>query len=688
MALNPAQISTLTNGLTTDGIIDGSDKLHSGILKALYSMSMGSYVVSCNNFTESTAGAFTSYTLGAEIVYAVNGDYRESNTDMTVAIASSADATYPRYDWIYIDTDDTLKVREGTISGSTSLVSDLDLGEVPIAIVEIAAGSADNAAHNVQMLMGMTELLQQQVTKIKARTGVAITAGDALYVYDNHNANTAIVDIADASDSSKMPVIGLAKQDLASQEEGFAVVFGLLKGIDTVTDFDSSDVGGTVYVASGGGLTPDKPTGASDLIQNVGILTRYHGSSGVIFVTGIGRTNDVPNLAFVTADSSGLANGRQLNAGTGITVTDNGAGSTIDITNTAPDQTVTLTDGTGITTSGTYPNFTITNSAPDQTVSLTGGGITAITGSYPNFTITSTEADTLDSVVQRGPSTSNSITVGGLTDTGVLILSKQAANGTSFTPGPLLNYSLYVNEPSNAIVMPDAAAHDGMVVNIKNVGAAALTITPFAGNTFENAQHPLSDQRVVAPNTISLEVYESITLQALTDAVSPLTTGWYIHNTDIQGASLPSGLITLEYAATNLTTTSIYNTGHTNIPLGTASIGTTSPITGVVTLPPDPNFPNTSQGFIVVEDGTYIVEVRVSLSGWSPTTSNFYQSRWVLNTALQNWDAGGEIVGGNGRTLRQVVTLSAGDELGVTTYQNSGSTKNTNTAEMLVFRIN
>jgi hypothetical protein len=48
-----------------------------------------------------------------------------------------------------------------------------------------------------------------------------------------------------------------------------------------------------------------------------------------------------------------------------------------------------LTASTGISTSGTYPNFTITNSAPDQTVSLTGAGTTSISGTYPNFTITS-----------------------------------------------------------------------------------------------------------------------------------------------------------------------------------------------------------------------------------------------------------------------------------------------------------
>lgn len=43
-----------------------------------------------------------------------------------------------------------------------------------------------------------------------------------------------------------------------------------------------------------------------------------------------------------------------------------------------------LSAGTGISISGN----TITNSAPDQTVSLTGGGLTNISGTYPSFTVT------------------------------------------------------------------------------------------------------------------------------------------------------------------------------------------------------------------------------------------------------------------------------------------------------------
>lgn len=48
------------------------------------------------------------------------------------------------------------------------------------------------------------------------------------------------------------------------------------------------------------------------------------------------------------------------------------------------------TGGTGINVTGT----TITNTAPDQTVSLTGSGATSVSGTYPNFTVNSTDNNT------------------------------------------------------------------------------------------------------------------------------------------------------------------------------------------------------------------------------------------------------------------------------------------------------
>jgi len=65
-----------------------------------------------------------------------------------------------------------------------------------------------------------------------------------------------------------------------------------------------------------------------------------------------------------------------------------------DLTLVSVRDSTVVSAGTGISVSESPANtFTVTNTAPDQTVSITGAGITNITGTYPNFTATSTEVD-------------------------------------------------------------------------------------------------------------------------------------------------------------------------------------------------------------------------------------------------------------------------------------------------------
>jgi hypothetical protein len=110
-----------------------------------------------------------------------------------------------------------------------------------------------------------------------------------------------------------------------------------------------------------------------------------------------------------------------LTGGTGISTS--GTYPSFTITNTAPDQVVSLTAGTGMSVTGTYPSFTLTNTAPDQVVSLTGAGTTSISGTYPNFTITSNDqyVGTVTSV--SGTGTVNGISLSGtVTSSGSLTL--------------------------------------------------------------------------------------------------------------------------------------------------------------------------------------------------------------------------------------------------------------------------
>lgn len=135
------------------------------------------------------------------------------------------------------------------------------------------------------------------VVECKNQTGSDIAAGTPVYVSGYYGTNgKASIAPADAADPSKMPAIGIIETALTSDSEGHVHCFGLSTGFDT----SSFTVGQTVYVASGGGLTNSRPTGATDLVQNIGRVLRSDASQGRILVLGPGRTNDTPNSLDIT----------------------------------------------------------------------------------------------------------------------------------------------------------------------------------------------------------------------------------------------------------------------------------------------------------------------------------------------------------------------------------------------------
>lgn len=135
----------------------------------------------------------------------------------------------------------------------------------------------------------------------KNTSGVAISKGDPVYITGTVG-TSYIIEIAkaDASNSAKMPAVGLAETDLAINAEGYVIVSGVLKNLTTdplSTGDGTPSSNNTVYVKAGGGLTRTKPTGSGNLIQNVGKVGRVNSSSaGSLAVSTIMRTNDVPNL--------------------------------------------------------------------------------------------------------------------------------------------------------------------------------------------------------------------------------------------------------------------------------------------------------------------------------------------------------------------------------------------------------
>lgn len=130
---------------------------------------------------------------------------------------------------------------------------------------------------------------------------------------------------------------------------------------------------------------------AADLAAGTGIdvtgttITNTAPDQTVVLTQGsnVTITGTYPNFTIASTDTN-----TTYSAGSGLSLT----GTTFS--NTAPDQTVVFTNGAGISVTGTYPNFTVTNTAPDQTVALTEGSNVTITGTYPNFTIAATDTNT------------------------------------------------------------------------------------------------------------------------------------------------------------------------------------------------------------------------------------------------------------------------------------------------------
>jgi hypothetical protein len=142
-----------------------------------------------------------------------------------------------------------------------------------------------------------------EVVKIECKntSGSTITKGTPVYISGTVGSSFRIeVAPADASNVAKMPAVGVLETDLVNNGQGYVVTGGILKNlITTPIGLDYTSVNDTLYVAVGGGLSAQPPSGAN-YIQNIGKVARVSTTaSGSIVVSSILRTNQVPAPLFV-----------------------------------------------------------------------------------------------------------------------------------------------------------------------------------------------------------------------------------------------------------------------------------------------------------------------------------------------------------------------------------------------------
>jgi hypothetical protein len=183
-----------------------------------------------------------------------------------------------------------LRVRE--LDGSPDVLS--------VATINVPNGSlTDDGDGEITLTFGGDADTAEKVHfPVRNDEGATIAAGTPLYSRGEIGGSERIlVGIADASDPAKMPAIGIAETELTTTgdgKDGFSIMTGTYNtNLSGFTGLQENDV---LYVASGGGLTKDKPTG-TNLIQNVGVVLKTNGTiCQGLKVSCIGRSNDVPNL--------------------------------------------------------------------------------------------------------------------------------------------------------------------------------------------------------------------------------------------------------------------------------------------------------------------------------------------------------------------------------------------------------
>jgi hypothetical protein len=249
-------------------------------------------------------------------------------------------------------------------------------------------------------------------------------------------------------------------------------------GVDgvSVTDASIDFDGSLVITLSSGRVINVGEVVSQELANNIKVISTMSTNGAVgIKDEGTSISTGVKNINFVGATVTATASGDDVtvnvSAGTGtVTSVAATAGTGISVT------------GSPITTTGT---LNITNTAPDQVVSLTGAGSTTITGTYPSFTISSSGGSgTVTSVAVSGGTTGLTTSGGPITTTGTITLAGTLAvanGGTGVTTSTGTTNVVLSNSPT--LVTPALGTPSALVGT--NITGTATSFT--ASNVTTNA---------------------------------------------------------------------------------------------------------------------------------------------------------------------------------------------------------
>ncbi len=292
------------------------------------------------------------------------------------------------------------------------------------------------------------QTLYAYVTNAEA---VTITKGQPVYMFEAQGDRMTVKLASNSGDATSAKTLGLCAEDIDANQTGLVLCQGVQDGLN----LGAYSPGDTLYLgATAGTLTSTKPYAPNHLVY-IGVVERANNGNGRLYVR-VQNGYELDELHNVSAQNP--TNGQTL----------------IYNESTSLWEKHTLTAGTGISVSNGAGSITVTNSAPDQTVSLTGAGTTTISGTYPNFTVTSNDAytGTVTSVSGTSPVASS----GGNTPA----ISLASGYGDTQNPYASKTAKYFLAAPNGASGVPTfraMVASDVPTLNQNTTGSAGSVAT-------------------------------------------------------------------------------------------------------------------------------------------------------------------------------------------------------------------
>ena len=239
--------------------------------------------------TSSLSGTITN----AQLAGSITNDKLQNST-ITVSDGSNTSLVALGGTLTFAGTSNEVTVAESSGTVTIGLPDDVTLaGELEATSLDINGDADISGTATADEFVGDL----RGAVRFQAKAGESLAKGDVVYISDV-SGQKPVVSKARADSATTMPAFGLANATVNNNANLEVISFGTFAHGDTRGGAENWEFGDVLYVSSttAGALTNLKPSGESNLIQNVGKVERVHASSGSIMVAGAGRTAATPNL--------------------------------------------------------------------------------------------------------------------------------------------------------------------------------------------------------------------------------------------------------------------------------------------------------------------------------------------------------------------------------------------------------